>query len=152
MDIYISETTNSLFFFVPYIKMCSTTNIMNMPRATAIPIATLPVFKHLYIVKEKACANCYNELFRIYKTNNNWIIERNCDKEGKKFSVPVAKMSDEIVNILIMLGLERSYYKVQLYQNDEIIKSNKFKSICDVFHHIMKTEQLLIGVYYDNIN
>ncbi len=61
-------------------------------------------------------------------------------------------MSEDIVNILIMLGLERSYYKVQLFQNDEIIKSNKFKHINDVFHHIMKTEQLLIGVYYDNIN
>ena len=136
--------------------MCSTTNIMNMtpslPSAVPIPIATLPVFKHLYIIKEKVCCGCYEELFKIHKTTENWIVERNCDDNGKKFSIPITKLSEDIVNILIMLGLERHNYKIQLIQDGEIIKSNKFKNINDVFNHIMKTEQLLIGVYYDNIN
>ena len=125
---------------------------MTSSHATAIPIATLPVFKHLFIIKEKICCGCYEELFKIHKTTENWIVERKCDDNGKKFSIPITKLSDDIVNILIMLGLERSLYKVELIQDGEIIKSNKIKNINEVFYHIMKTEMLLIGVYFDNIN
>ena len=79
-------------------------NIMNLSnhgqRAVPIPIATLPVFKHFFIVKEKICCNCYEDLFKIYKTDTDWIVERFCD-DNKKFSIPITKMTPDIINILV---------------------------------------------------
>ena len=103
-------------------------NIMNMTptcaaTAVPIPIATLPVFKHLFIIKEQRCCNCYEELFRINKNEENWIIQKRGDG-NKNFLIPVTKLSENIINILIMLGLERKYYKVELIQDNEIIKTN----------------------------
>ena len=77
-------------------------------------------------------------------------MERFCDN-NKKFSIPITKMTPDIINILIMLGLERKYYKVHLIQDEQLIKKNYFKSIDSLFLHILNTEMLLIGVYYENI-
>ena len=80
--------------------------------AVPIPIATLPVFQHLFIIKERICCGCYEEIFTIKKNSQNWVVKRRCDE--KQFLIPILKPAEDIIHILIMLSLDRSNYKIEL--------------------------------------
>ena len=57
---------------------------------------------------------------------------------------------NKINDILIMIGLENRIMKLNLIQEDKIIKTKRFMSLFNLFNHILFIEKSIEGVIYTN--
>ena len=120
----------------------------NNPTAIAVPINQIPSFYHIYIVDIKYCCCCYKPYFKLEKTKHEWILTKH--NENKNFKIPLNKNLQQINDILIMIGLENRIMKLNLIQEDKIIKTKRFMSLFNLFNHILFIEKSIEGVIYTN--
>lgn len=100
------------------------------------------------IYSKKSFRCCYSKLFKIIKSDHNFIIYHK--DETMSYSIPIYKKDSEFLLIINNISIEKFYkYKLVLFLNGDEKNTTKFYNINKLLSHILMLYDSFQNVNYN---